>query len=158
MKIRNAARIVLLDQDDRLLLFKIEDPYNPELEEFWVTPGGGVDPGESFEEAAKRELWEETGIRGVEIGPWIWTREVVFRWEDGPVQAHERYFLVRVKEADEIDMSEFTPLEQASYRSHKWWTLAELTHSQDTFIPFQLKEILTSLLAGNLPEQPLTIR
>ncbi|HZG18091.1 MAG TPA: NUDIX domain-containing protein [Candidatus Bathyarchaeia archaeon] len=157
MKIRNAARIVLLDQHDRLFLFKIEDPYNPELKEFWVTPGGGVDLGESFEEAAKRELWEETGIEGVEIGPWIWTREAVFQWEDGPIQAHERYYLVRVTAVEEVNMSHFTSLEQESYRSHKWWTMEELMHSRETFIPGQLKRILPSLLEDKLPMLPLVI-
>ena len=30
----------------------------------WSLPKGKLDPGESFEEGALREVWEETGVRG----------------------------------------------------------------------------------------------
>jgi 8-oxo-dGTP pyrophosphatase MutT (NUDIX family) len=31
----------------------------------WCLPGGGMEPGESAAEACARELWEETGMKGV---------------------------------------------------------------------------------------------
>jgi len=31
--------------------------------QWWQMPQGGMDEGESAEEAARRELWEETGVR-----------------------------------------------------------------------------------------------
>ena len=47
--------------DGRILLFSDSDPGLPGLH-WWITPGGGVEPGESDLEAAVRELAEETGL------------------------------------------------------------------------------------------------
>lgn len=157
MRIRNAARILLLDQDARVFLFHILDPYNPEMGTFWVTPGGGVEEGESYIEASKRELWEETGITQAEIGPCVWIREAVFHFEHGPVQAHERYFVVRVS-STEIDLKNFTDLEKESYRQHKWWTLEELLSTTEKLIPEQLPEVLPAIIAGDYPKTPIIIK
>lgn len=69
--IRQAARVVLLDDRDRVLLFRGFDPAHPDRGSWWFTPGGGINPSESLEEAAPRELAEETGIREVTLGPCI---------------------------------------------------------------------------------------
>ena len=58
-----------------------------------MTPGGGLEGDETFEEAAVRELREETGITGVEIGPWIWLREKQVLIRDENVLKRERYHL-----------------------------------------------------------------
>lgn len=157
MRIRKAARLVLINEQNQILLFKIKDPFNPEMNEFWVTPGGGVDEGESFEEAARRELWEETGIREVEIGPWVWTREASFNWEDGMILAHERYFVAHVQTTD-VTLENFTDLEKESYREHYWWSPEELSATNNMIIPPRLADLIQPILAGSFPEQPIVIK
>ena len=55
---RKAARLLVLDGRGRILLFRHSDPNG---NAFWATPGGGVEPGETFEQAARRESVEELG-------------------------------------------------------------------------------------------------
>ena len=85
MRVRRTSRLILLDGDDRVLLFLVEDttvfrPNDPSPAVYWVTPGGSLEPGESHEDAARRELWEETGISGLEPGPWVAVGEPLLNW------------------------------------------------------------------------------
>jgi hypothetical protein len=77
--LRPASRLLVIDSLDRILLFRVaEDQRRPRP--LWITPGGGVHPGESPEDAARRELWEETGIEA-EPGPCVWVRRHVFEFK-----------------------------------------------------------------------------
>lgn len=69
---RPAARALLLDEDGHALLVRFEFPDR----RVWATPGGGIEPGETVEQALRRELVEEVGLHDVEIGPHVWTRTV----------------------------------------------------------------------------------
>ena len=48
---RNAVRVVVLDPEDHLLLFRAREPTYPELGEWWELPGGGIKPGETYRQA-----------------------------------------------------------------------------------------------------------
>ncbi len=64
MNRRVAVRGIIV-VDGKLLCLQLK-PYNRETREyFWCTPGGGMDMGESIENALTRELIEELGIKPV---------------------------------------------------------------------------------------------
>ena len=66
LRLRSAARVIVIDDDDRLLLVRFEFPDGRAV---WATVGGGLEPGETHEDAARRELAEEAGLDCVDVGP-----------------------------------------------------------------------------------------
>ena len=63
---RQAARLLVVTPEEQILLLRLEPSFR---EPFWVTPGGGLDEGETFMDAARRELREEVGRDDLPIGP-----------------------------------------------------------------------------------------
>ena len=161
MRIRPTVRLLVVDQQQRILLFKFEDavplhPALPDLTIYWVTPGGGVDRGETHEQAAIRELWEETGIQVDQIGPWVWSRDRVLRFPDQSVLFRERYYLVPVT-TSEVLLTNLLPYERDVYRDHRWWTLDVMERTDEVLLPIGLAGYLRPLLAGNIPDEPITL-
>ena len=143
LRIRRAARLIVLDPKGRALMFRYDVPGR---DPFWVTAGGECEPDESFEEAARRELLEETGITA-DPGEQIAQMTPEFITVEGePVQADERFFLVRVAEAA-IDTAGHTALEQALMTQHRWFTLAELEDWPEAVFPVELAEMIRSQTA-----------
>ena len=114
-------------------------------QDYWVTPGGGVEEGETFEQAAIRELEEETGIRVRDIGPEVAQREFVLQLPDGErVMADERYFLVR-SEATSLSREGWTALETEVMVEHRWWSRDELAQTSDIVWPENLVAMIRDL-------------
>jgi 8-oxo-dGTP pyrophosphatase MutT (NUDIX family) len=153
--IREAARALVLDPDDRVLLVHF---VNPETgEEFWATPGGGLDPGEALEDGLRRELREETGIGNVELGPVLWTRREVFPWAGQTFDQSERIVLVRVRSFDPRPELSAKQLAAEGVHGVRWWTLAELEDSDATFYPTRLAQFLRRLLEAGPPDEPIDV-
>lgn len=139
---RPAARL-LVSGPGGLLLFRFTPGNRPP---FWCTPGGAVDPGESFEAAARRELFEETGLDR-DPGPCVAVRHVDFVSLEGiHVDAEERYFAVSVDDV-RIDTAGHTALEQRVMQSHRWFSIEELVAHDEAYFPIDLIPLWRELIA-----------
>ena len=141
---RAAARILVIDPDDRLLLFRLAFTRGALAGRTnWALPGGGIEPGETPEQAAIRELREETGMMVADVGASIGERSYKMRLPDGEVIAgHETYFLVRAAAASEINRDGWTRLETEIIAEHRWWSVAELKTTTETVYPVNLMAML----------------
>lgn len=154
-QVRDAARVLVLDRDDRLLLLRIREPGADRS--FWITPGGGLEPGETYEQAALRELEEETGLAGVGLGPCVWSRTHTFPWLGRLYCQRERFYLLRV-DGHTVDTAGHTEEERLVLTEHRWWSADEIAAARDTlFAPRDLGGHLLSLLSGELPDEPIDV-
>ncbi|MEM9130799.1 MAG: NUDIX domain-containing protein [Actinomycetota bacterium] len=154
---RQAARVVVLDGDGRILLIKSKDPANPGGPGWWEIPGGGMDPGETSADTAARELWEEAGITEAEVGPVVWTQQVQFTFA-GLYFDQDEYIHVAWTEQTEIRRpGHLEMLEAMAFEGARWWTLDEVVTAETAFLPPGLPRLLPDLVAGDLPDPPLDI-
>ena len=151
-RLRDAVRGVVVDPGDRVLLVRFEFPHWTG----WATPGGGVDVGETDEEALRRELAEEAGLDALELGPIVWTRTHLFelgRW-DGQV---ERYYFVRTPAFDPAPRLTWAQLNAEFVTAVRWWTLEELEAADALFAPHRLPALVRELLLYGPPPEPIDV-
>lgn len=139
---RKTVRVLLLNPEGATLLFEDSDPGLVDAR-WWVTPGGGIDPGESETEAAVREVREETGFDldpSALLGP-VARRHVVHGYSDQVIEQDETFYAARVDTFD-VDVSGHTLEEQTTFKGHRWWSTEDLRASDDWVWPRELEEIL----------------
>jgi 8-oxo-dGTP pyrophosphatase MutT (NUDIX family) len=153
-KVRATVRVIMID-NGRTLMFEDSDPGVPEAR-WWVTPGGGVDAGESELQAAVREVAEETGYQLNEAdlrGP-IARRHVVHGYSDQVIEQDESFFLAMVNPF-EVDISAHSLDEQLTIKRFRWWSHDDLRHTNEWIWPTELVELWS--LAGEPESWPIDL-
>ena len=137
---RATVRVLLVDEHDRILLFHDSDA--PVGRTWWLTPGGGIDPGEDELTAVLREVQEETGrvLDPADVRGPIARRHVLHGYSDVVVDQDDTFYLVHVP-AFTISTAGHTEDERRTMLGHRWWTRAELEAATDEIWPVLLPEL-----------------
>jgi len=148
---RLASRILLISPSNRMLLFKIRYRTGALAGMcYWATPGGKLRTKESYEAAAIRELYEETGIEVQSVGQCLAHKEFPWVMPDGEqVLAVEHYFVVRVHDV-QLSNTSWSDQEREVVCEVRWWSEEELAACRETVFPPELSSLFAQALTRNL--------
>ncbi|WP_010588248.1 NUDIX hydrolase [Schlesneria paludicola] len=143
---RHSARAILLTPDHDVLLFRIQ---LPELNEsFWITPGGGLEPGETAEAALRRELQEELQLTQFEMGHAVWRRQHTFSWDGKRFCQREDYFVIHVARFEPTPAAD---LAMSTVVESRWWSASSLWQATERLTPLSLAEIVSRYIVEGPP-------
>lgn len=152
MNVRKAVRGIILDSNANILLIRMKADLSKgeqkHLTEFWLSPGGKIEESESDEQALKREIKEETGIDDICIERFLFADERLNTWHGFPLRLFNRYYLVRSQET-EINSKDLREDEKGAVLGYKWWSLDELSATQEAIFPPNLVQKIKSILGSS---------
>ena len=160
---RNTVRILLLNTKNKILLMCADDPSTTNKDgayrgRFWFTIGGAIEQGETLQEAAIREIHEETGldVKDVTFGPNVWygAFDLVYA---GTLTRINEQFVVAYTDKSELTMQNLTALEKKVIKEIRWFSIEEIQKSKEIIYPIELSHLLPDILAKQFPEKPLYI-
>ena len=144
--IRQVGRVLIRNHAGDVFLLRGRDPGEPDRPAFWFTPGGKIDPGETAQEAAARELQEEVGIAVVPaaLGEVIGTEDVTYRF-NGVSYRQSGVFFALNHENPRLHAEGLTAIEAETIDMGRWWSLAQILATEETIYPENLSEMLAKL-------------
>jgi len=147
---RKAVRAILVTPNAEVLLMRVR----LRGQCFWITPGGGIEPGETAERCLRRELAEELGLVQFDLGPLVWLRQHTFDWEGQRLCQFERYHVVTVPRFEPImsDLNEAQVLQE-----FRWWHVSELLKTDEPLTPLALGKIVSEYLEDGPPAVPAEV-
>ena len=149
---RQAVRAILITPDHEILLMRIRLEDVEDV--FWIAPGGGLEDGETAEQALRRELQEELGLEHFEIGPLVWLRQHTFGMQDRRMMQTEQYWIVHTDRFDPVISDEV----EASYLDRfEWWKAEDLGRTDERLTPLSLAAIVKGYLERGAPTTTLEL-
>ena len=156
IKRRQSVRGVLwAEVEQAILLIQIHFPDTGKT--VWITPGGGINEGETRPAALAREVAEETGYRDAVSEGVLWYRSHEFQFGGKLICQDEAFHLVRVSLFDPQLQDDSDDYEKEQFQAWRWWTLEEIRTSDDLFSPRGLAAYLQKFLTDGVPENPPTV-
>lgn len=144
---RHAVRAVVLSPEREVLLIDFR-PTLLAYNQLWLTPGGGIEAGETSEQALRRELEEELGLTNAPIGPLLarmvrpfTTTAAALRGDTRRLLQHEEYFVV---EQPRFEPRMLDAVEAADVAGFRWWGLSELSTTRDVVVPRTLAPLIAA--------------
>jgi len=144
--IRQVGRVLIRNHAGEVFLLRGKDPGEPDRPAYWFTPGGKIDPGETAQEAAARELQEEVGIivQPAALGEVIGTEDVTYRFNGVSYRQSGVFFALR-HESPRLHTEGLTAIEAETIDTGQWWSLAQILATEETIYPENLGEMLANL-------------
>ncbi|MCG9494097.1 NUDIX domain-containing protein [Acinetobacter pittii] len=148
MRIRKSSRLLVINENHKILLFQFTHT-NDALagQSYWATVGGGLEEGETFEQAACRELYEELGVVRREVGTHVATRNFEMMLPSAEVViSEERLFIVSIKN-EEVNTANWSEHEKLVISKSRWWTFDELSQTEEIVYPNNIPNIFADSLS-----------
>lgn len=158
-----SIRVILINDKNELLLMRAEDktttrPDGKYNGHFWFIIGGEQEPGESIEDTAKREIFEETGLNqnDYNLGPVVWQGEFDLILAGKPRRMKQQ-FIVANTSKNKVDLSNLTIAEKEVITNIKWFSLEDIKNCKEVIYPVLLPQYLPDILNNNYPDEPIII-
>ena len=158
---RKTVRILLINQDKQLLLMRVIDPTTTGTDKkprsaFWCTIGGKIESDETVEQAASRELFEETGLtqEDVKLGPIVWYGLHQMIISGNHVELDEKFIVANLTSNKQVTQDNFTENEKSVVTHLEWLSLADIVNYSEPIFPAILKTELADILNVNYPVAP----